>query len=196
MANGNAGSADPRCPTGPSCVNTGMADPVSSHLDTRFSNPDAEATSWDATLDALRQAELFWVTTVRSDGRPHSAPLVAVWSDGAIYFSTGVGEQKEVNLRHNRRVIVMTGRNDWDEGLDIVVEGEAERVEDRGRLERAAAVWTTKWDGRWNYVVTSTGFEDPDDPDHNQVLVFEVRPERVLAFGKGNFSHTSHRFGS
>lgn len=173
-----------------------MTGPVSSHLDTRFSNPDAEPTGWDETLRALEQAELFWVTTVRFDGRPHTTPLVAVWSGGVLYFSTGLGEQKEINLRNNRRVILMTGCNDWEHGLDIVVEGEAERIEDRDRLERAARVWTAKWDGRWNYVVTDTGFEHPDAPDHNQILVFAVRPERVLAFGKGAFSHTSHRFDS
>jgi general stress protein 26 len=173
-----------------------MTNPVSSHLDARFSNPGAEATGWDETLQTLERAELFWVTTVRSDGRPHTTPLVSVWSDGALHFCTGLGEQKELNLRHNRRVTLMTGRNDWDEGLDIVVEGEAERVEDHDRLERAAMAWTAKWDGRWNYAVTATGFEDPDDPDHNQILVFAVRPERVLAFGKGNFTHTSHRFGT
>jgi general stress protein 26 len=173
-----------------------MAPPVSSHLDIRFSNPGAVATGWDETLRALEQAELFWVTTVRSDGRPHTTPLVAVWLDGALHFSTGLGEQKEVNLRNNRMVILMTGRNDWDRGLDIVVEGEAKRVEDRDHLERVARAWTAKWDGRWKYLVTETGFEDPDDPGHNQVLVFAVRPERVLAFGKGDFSHTSHRFSS
>lgn len=126
---------------------------------------------------------------------PHTH-LVAVWSDGALHFSTGVGEQKEINLRYNRRVNLVTGRNDWDKGFDIVVEGEAERVEDRDRLEQAAREWTSKWDGRWNYVVTEGGFEHPDDPDHNQVLVFAVRPERVLAFGKGGVSHTRHRFAS
>jgi general stress protein 26 len=173
-----------------------MADPVSSRLDTRFSNPDAEATGWDETLQALKQAELFWVITVRSDGRPHTTPLVAVWSDGALHFCTGVGEQKEINLRHNRRVVLMTGRNDWDQGLDVAVEGEAERVVDRDQLERAAAAWTAKWDGRWNYAVAKNGFGDPDDPDHNEILVFAVRPERALAFGKGSFSHTSHRFDS
>lgn len=173
-----------------------MTASVSSHLDTRFSNPGAEATEWHETLKALEQAELFWVTTVRSDGRPHTTPLVAVWSDEALHFCTGVGEQKEINLRNNRRVILMTGRNDWDQGLDVVVEGEAERVQDRDRLERAALVWTAKWDGRWKYVVTDTGFEHPNDPEHHQILVFAVRPERVLAFGKGGFSHTSHRFSS
>ncbi len=171
-----------------------MADPVSTKLDTRFSNPRAEATSWGEALQALEQAELFWVTTVRADGRPHTTPLVAVWSDGALYFSTGLGEQKEINLRNNHRVILMTGRNEWDQGLDIVVEGDARRVEDRSQLERAATVWSAKWDGRWSYVVTETGFEHPNDPDHTQVLVFAVRPERILAFGKGEFSHTSHRF--
>jgi general stress protein 26 len=173
-----------------------MTDPVSSQLDSRFSNPDAEPTGWDATLRAIEQAELFWATTVRSDGRPHTTPLVAVWSDGALHFSTGVGEQKEVNLRNNSHVNLTTGRNDWDQGLDIVVEGKAERVEDRDRLERAAVAWRAKWDGRWGYAVTDAGFEDPDDPAHNQILVFAVRPERVLAFGKGDFSHTSHRFAS
>ncbi|HVT63671.1 MAG TPA: pyridoxamine 5'-phosphate oxidase family protein [Mycobacteriales bacterium] len=171
-----------------------MADPVESRLDPRFSDSAADATSWDDTLRVLDQAELFWVTTVRPDGRPHVTPLVAVWSGGALYFCTGLGEQKEVNLRRNSRVILMTGRNDWDQGLDVVVEGEAERVTDRDRLEQVAEVWTEKWDGRWQYVVTDTGFEHSDDPDHNQVLVFAVHPDRVLAFGKGTFSHTSHRF--
>jgi nitroimidazol reductase NimA-like FMN-containing flavoprotein (pyridoxamine 5'-phosphate oxidase superfamily) len=173
-----------------------VADPVSSRLDTRFSDPAASATSWEQTLEQLKQAELFWLTTVRADGRPHATPLVAVWSDDALYFCTGVGEQKEVNLRGSRRVILMTGRDDWDQGVDIVVEGEAEQVADQARLERAAALWTTKWDGRWDYVVTDSGFEHPGDADHTQILVFSVRPERVLAFGKGAFSHTSHRFGS
>ena len=57
-------------------------------------------------------------------------------------------------------------------------------------------MWRGRWDGRWNYVVTDTGFEQPNDADHDQVLVFAVRPERVLAFGKGGFSHTSHHFSS
>ena len=171
-----------------------MTDPVSSRLDPRFSDPAVQATGWAETLELIKQAELFWVTTVRADGRPHTTPLVAVWVDGSLHFCTGVGEQKEVNLRAKRQVILMTGRNDWDQGLDVVVEGEAERVTQRDRLERAAAAWTAKWDGRWDYAVTDAGFEDPGDPNHNQVLVFSVRPERVLVFGKGEFSHTTHRF--
>ena len=106
-----------------------MTTPVTT-LDQRFSDPDAAATGWDQTRQALEQAELFWVTTVRADGRPHMTPLVAVWSDGALHFCTGTGEQKAVNLRGNRHVILSTGCNAWDQGLDVVVEGDAVQVTD------------------------------------------------------------------
>jgi hypothetical protein len=47
-------------------------------LDTRFSDPDAVATGWDETRRVLETAELFWIATVRADGRPQ-VTLVAVW---------------------------------------------------------------------------------------------------------------------
>jgi nitroimidazol reductase NimA-like FMN-containing flavoprotein (pyridoxamine 5'-phosphate oxidase superfamily) len=64
----------------------------------------------------LKVAELFWISTVRTDGRPHVTPIVAVWADGAIWFSTGEGEQKFANLRANPRVVLTTGCNRWDRG--------------------------------------------------------------------------------
>src|SRR6478672_606116 len=105
-------------------------------IDPRFSDPDAVATGWDETRRVLETAELFWISTVRADGRPHVTPLVAVWLDGAIYFSTGSREQKAVNLRTNQNVILMTGCNEWERGLDVVVEGEAVRVIEESVLER------------------------------------------------------------
>jgi len=106
-----------------------MQQPVT-ELDTRFSDRDAVATSWEETRIALEEAELFWISTVRADGRPHVTPLVAVWLDDAIHFATGPGEQKAVNLRANRHVILTTGCNGWERGLDVVVEGEAVQVTD------------------------------------------------------------------
>jgi hypothetical protein len=47
-------------------------------LDNRFSDPDALATGWDETHRVLEAAELFWISAVRADGRPHVTPLVAV----------------------------------------------------------------------------------------------------------------------
>ena len=54
-----------------------MEQPVT-ELDTRFSDQDAVATDWKETRRALEDAELFWISTVRADGRPHVTPLVAV----------------------------------------------------------------------------------------------------------------------
>jgi nitroimidazol reductase NimA-like FMN-containing flavoprotein (pyridoxamine 5'-phosphate oxidase superfamily) len=81
------------------------------------------------------------VTTVRADGGPHVTPLVAVWLDDAVHFTTGPSEQKAVNLVGNPHVVMTTGCNRWDEGLDVMVEGKAERVTDRATLERLAAAW-------------------------------------------------------
>ncbi|MBV9516169.1 MAG: pyridoxamine 5'-phosphate oxidase family protein, partial [Mycobacteriaceae bacterium] len=47
-----------------------MATP-STELDTRFSEPGAQPTSWQDTLETIKQAEIFWISTVRADGRPH-----------------------------------------------------------------------------------------------------------------------------
>ena len=86
-------------------------------LDTRFSDQNAIATDWEVTRRALEDAELFRITMVRVDGRPHVTPLVAVWLDDAIHFATGAGEQKAVNLRTNQNVILTTGHNAWEQGL-------------------------------------------------------------------------------
>jgi nitroimidazol reductase NimA-like FMN-containing flavoprotein (pyridoxamine 5'-phosphate oxidase superfamily) len=166
-----------------------MSEPTTA-LDPRFSDPDASATSWSDAVRALEEAELCWITTVRTDGRPHVTPLVAVWLDGALHFTTGAEEQKAVNLRANPHVILTTGCNQWDRGLDVVVEGDAVPVTDGDALQRLAHAWRTKWDGRWQFEVAGDRFGH----EAGTALVFSVRPGKVLAFGKGTFSHTRHRF--
>src|SRR3954464_4394357 len=159
-------------------------------LDTRFSDPAAQPISWEDTLEAIRRAEMFWISTVRTDGRPHVTPLVAVWLDDALHFSTGPDEQKARNLAANPHVALTTGTDDWQSGLDVVVEGEAARVTDPPLLHRLAAAWEQKWDGGWRYEGGEGGFRH----DAGSALVFAVRPAKVLAFTKGGFSHTRHRF--
>jgi nitroimidazol reductase NimA-like FMN-containing flavoprotein (pyridoxamine 5'-phosphate oxidase superfamily) len=163
---------------------------VQTELDPRFSDPAAEATSWEATVALLEAAQLAWITTVRDDGRPHVTPLVTVWLDDAVHFCTGAEEQKGINLRGNAHVVITTGCNTWDRGMDVVVEGDAVRVTDEATLHRLAAEWRKKWDGQWRYDVTERGFAQ----DGHEAEVFAVRPTKVLAFGKDPFSHTRHRF--
>lgn len=167
-----------------------MNEPVTK-FDTRFSDPTAVATQWDETHRVLETAELFWLSTVRADGRPHATPLVAVWLDGAIHFSTGATEQKTMNLRGNPHVLLTTGCNSWEAGLDVVVEGKAVQITDDGMLARLARAWTTKWNGQWQYEVRNGAF-------HHQggetVLVFSVTPTKIFAFAKGAFSQTRYQF--
>jgi general stress protein 26 len=162
-------------------------------LDQRYSDPESAATSWDETRRALERAELFWITTVRADGRPHVTPLVAVWLDGALHFCTGAEEQKARNLAANPQVILTTGDSQWDAGLDVMVEGEAVPVTDDSTLRRLAQAGTAKWDGRWKFAVRDGCFRN-DEESEAAVPVYAVRPARVMAFGKGSFSQTAHQF--
>jgi general stress protein 26 len=168
-----------------------MVEPVTT-LDTRFSEPDAVATGWEETRHVLETAELFWISTVRSDGRPHVTPLVAVWLEDSIHFTTGPTEQKAVNLQGNPHVILTTGCNMWDGGVDVVVEGDAVQLTDEATLKRLAEAWTTKWDGRWHFEVHQGAFRH-DGPGGTS-LVFSVRPTKIFAFTKGTFGQTRHRF--
>jgi nitroimidazol reductase NimA-like FMN-containing flavoprotein (pyridoxamine 5'-phosphate oxidase superfamily) len=116
-------------------------------LDPRYSAVDATPTVWEAARDVIQAAELFWLTTVRRDGRPHLTPVVAVWVDGALHFSTGADEQKGVNLLSNPHVILTTGSNGWESGLDVVLEGDAIRTTDDESLLRLAEAWRASGTG-------------------------------------------------
>jgi hypothetical protein len=106
-----------------------------------------------------------------------------------VHFCTGPAEQKAVNLETNPQVVLLTGSNGWQSGLDVMVEGEARPVTDRVVLERLAGEWARKWDGRWHFTATDGGFQHDGG---GLGLVFAVKPSKVLAFSKGTFSHTRY----
>ena len=171
-----------------------MTTPVTM-LDLRYRHPDAVATGWEETCRVLEEAQVFWISTVRSDGRPHVTPCAAVWREGILYFDTGATQQKAINLRSNPHVVLTTGYNHWDGGLDVVVEGEAVRVSDDDLLRRLAEAWAIRWDGTFQFVARDGYIRHAQDEELPPVLVFSVTPTQVLAFGRGaRASHTTHRF--
>jgi general stress protein 26 len=170
-----------------------MPTPVTT-FDEQYSDPAATATGWEETCAVLETAELFWISSVRADGRPHVTPVVAAWAEGAIWFSTGAAEQKFANLRANPHVVLTTGCNTWDRGLDVVVEGDAVQVTDDTVLRRIATAFAAKWDGRWQFAARDGAFRDPADGS-GEALVFSVTPVKVFAHAKGDpFGATTHRF--
>ena len=158
-------------------------------LDPGFSSPDATPTEWDQARERLERAEIYWVTTVRPDGRPHVTPLVAVWLDDALFFSTGEHERKAKNLSKNPHVVMTTGCNAFREGFDLVVDGSASQVGDDGMLRRVADAFASKYD--WHFDVHDGAFREARGPDPDaetsdaRVLVFRVTPAKVFGYGRG-----------
>jgi nitroimidazol reductase NimA-like FMN-containing flavoprotein (pyridoxamine 5'-phosphate oxidase superfamily) len=159
-------------------------------IDARFGDPAATAPAWEFVEELLREAELYWLTTVRGDGRPHVTPLVGVWTDGQFAFCTGVGEQKHVNLRHSQLVAVTTGSNGWKAGTDVVVEGAAQRVNGRERLRPLAEAWVRKYGDDWAWEADDEGFTAGDG---SRPWVYVVSPAKGIAFGKNPHSQTTYR---
>jgi nitroimidazol reductase NimA-like FMN-containing flavoprotein (pyridoxamine 5'-phosphate oxidase superfamily) len=159
-------------------------------VDRRYSDPNATATPWNDVRALLERAELFWISTVRANGRPNVTPIPAVWCDDALHFCTGAEEQKAVNLARNASCTLTTGNNEWKTGLDVVVEGRAERVADDTELQRLADLWSSKYHGDWQFEVRDSAFQQ----DGGAAIVFRVAPTKILAFAKGDFAQTRYRF--
>ncbi|MEV7001175.1 pyridoxamine 5'-phosphate oxidase family protein [Streptomyces sp. NPDC093982] len=160
-------------------------------LDGRYSDETATAIPWPEAEKLLAEAELFWISTVRPDGRPHVTPLPAVWSQGALHFCTGPEERKARNLAANPHLVLTTGTNRWDKGYDLVVEGEAVRITDEARLRELAAGWEAKYGSFWHFDVADGCFRH----GAGHAYVYSVAPSTVFGFGKGEpFSQTRWRF--
>jgi len=159
-------------------------------LDQRFSSEGAKPIPWSEAGQQLDAADVFWLSTVRPDGRPHVTTLIAVWLNGALYFCTGPGEQKAKNLNQNAACVLTTGCNRGD-GLDVVVEGEAKRVTDDSQLRILADKWQSRHG--WHFEVREGAFFG----EGREAYVFEVVPKVAFGFGKGDqFSQTRWRFSS
>src|SRR4051812_32801228 len=153
----------------------------SAEIDSRFSDAEAGPTPWSDAADVLERAELYWLTTVRPDGRPHVTPLIGVAADGVAHFCTGLREQKARNLEHSPRVALTTGTNTWAQGLDVVVEGTAVRLADRDELQRLAGAFEAKYGSDWHFDVGDGVFETEAS---GPAAVFRIEPAKVLAFAK------------
>ena len=164
---------------------------MKTEIDRRFSDPEAGPTPWKDAARVLEQAELYWLTTVRADGRPHVTPLIGVADEGVVHFCTGLREQKARNLEHSAQVALTTGNNTWARGLDVVVEGTAVRVDDRDSLQRLADAYEAKYGSVWHFDVGDGVFGAGEDA----AAVFRIVPTKAMAFAKEPHGQTTYRFG-
>jgi len=106
---------------------------------------------WSRALDQLEAAadtqapRTTWLSTVRPDGRPHLTGVGALWVDGRFYFTSGARTRKSRNLAANPNCALSMVLK----GLDLAVEGRAEKVTDPATLERLAARYAAQgWPAR------------------------------------------------
>jgi nitroimidazol reductase NimA-like FMN-containing flavoprotein (pyridoxamine 5'-phosphate oxidase superfamily) len=97
-----------------------------------------EPIPWSRALAALetgsQRNETSFLATTRPDGRPHLAGVGAVWEDGKVYFVSGDGTRKSRNVAENPSCAISISLP----GIDLVIEGEAQRVMDDETLQRLA----------------------------------------------------------
>ena len=166
-----------------------MNSDLPARIDRRFSAPDSRPTPWSEAARVLEEAELYWISTVRADGRPHVTPLIGVFQDGAMHFCTGLREQKARNLEQNPKVALTTGNNTWAEGLDVVVEGSVVRLSDQDALQRVADAIEAKYGSVWHFDVGDGVFLSSG----GEAAVFRIEPAKVLAFAKDPHGQTTYR---
>lgn len=97
--------------------------------DRALSNPPSDMQTW-------------FLGTVDPDSRPHATGVGAFYLDGDMYFTSGPGTRKSRNLAANPACTISVALA----GIDLVLEGEAERVTDSATLEQVAAAAR---DGGW-----------------------------------------------
>src|SRR5262245_32598778 len=110
---------------------------------------------WSRALEALESFDgpddRSFLATTRPDGRPHLAGVGAVWHDGKVYVVSGPDTRKSRNLAANPACAVSVSTT----GIDLVIEGRAERVTDEGTLRRVAERYA---EGGWPARVENGAF--------------------------------------
>ena len=127
-------------------------DPIGT-VDPRFGEEGAGPTPWSDVRAALTEAELFWLSTVRVDGRPHVTPLIAVLVDDTMHFCTGVTEQKAKNLEHDRTMHDDDRYQHLGTGTRHRARREVVRITDEVRLQQIADMYETKYGSDWHFEV-------------------------------------------
>ena len=129
--------------------------------------------SWAWAEERLKDAINYWISTTRPDGRPHAAPVWAVWVGGLVAFEGGSQTRRARNLAANPAVVVHV-----ESGDDVViVEGVAEESHQPDpELEAKLLAAYAKYKPTHGYEADPANWRDGG--------LWLVHPEKVLAWSK------------
>jgi F420H(2)-dependent biliverdin reductase len=116
--------------------------------------------------ERLHQARNVWLATVRSDGRPHVAPVWFVYVEDRFWIGTGLTSVRVRNLCSNPLASVCLEQGDEP----VVAEGTV-LIHEAARPSTVVEAFRTKYD--WDITIET-------DNDIGQVTLLEFRPHRWL----------------
>ncbi len=116
-------------------------------------------------VQRFAEVECSWLSTVRPDGRAHSAPLWHVWYRGRVYVVTLSSAVKTANILENPGVVITHP----DPVEPIIIEGWA--ILARGMGSRLQHLFQAKYD--WDI-----------DRSQDYDTIIEITPVNLLAWGK------------
>jgi hypothetical protein len=143
---------------------------------------------WPEARRRLAEGGTYWLATVRPDGRPHVVPVLAVWLDGALHFTSSPTARKARNLARSPHCVIAV----CAPALDLVVEGQAAKVRDDATLHRVAEA--SKY--QWQVTVRDGAFWPRGRrPQVHPYDVYEVISTAAFGFGTDEtFGATRWRF--
>jgi nitroimidazol reductase NimA-like FMN-containing flavoprotein (pyridoxamine 5'-phosphate oxidase superfamily) len=123
---------------------------------------DKQQIEWSAVRALLEGVKIFWLGTVRPDGRPHATPIWGAWVNDTYFWDGSPETRWARNLTANPAIVVHIEQG----GTAVMVEGDMSfETIDQATLDAVAASYTA----RYTY-----------KPDHLEGW-YVVRPQRVFA---------------
>lgn len=116
-------------------------------------------------IQRFAEADCSWLSSVRPDGRAHSAPIWHAWYGGRAYVVTRGVAVKVANVRHNPSVVITLP----DPMNPLIIEGQAAET---GEVRPALRpLFQAKYD--WDI---------ENSPEYDVIL--EITPTKVIAWGQ------------
>ena len=98
---------------------------------------------WSRVSSRMQASYIYWVSTTRKDGRPHSIPVWGIWLDETLYFSNGALTARNVGRDPRVSVHLESGED------AVIIEGVVENASGKALVKRINAEYNAKylWEG-------------------------------------------------
>jgi nitroimidazol reductase NimA-like FMN-containing flavoprotein (pyridoxamine 5'-phosphate oxidase superfamily) len=153
------------------------------HFPPGYIETPADLLPWSHALERLEQARIYWIASVRSNGRPHLTPIWGVWLDNVLFFDGSPESRRSRNIAAHPAIAVHVERG--NAGKDVViVEGNASEYRPEPALaQRLAAAYGAKY--------AEDGYAPSADQWDNGGLT-ATRPRLVVAWTDMNTATRWH----